>query len=82
LKPEQLDYSLNEYVNNQTNYYPAILSSLLETIAECYEKEPILIVDEYDKIIMDTLNHPESEQIKSFIVNALQSVLKGQTYFE
>jgi hypothetical protein len=31
---------------------------------------------------MDTLNHKESDEIKSFIINALQSSLKGETHFE
>jgi hypothetical protein len=31
---------------------------------------------------MDTLNHPEGDEIKNFIVNALQSVLKGRTSFK
>jgi len=82
LKPEQLDYSLKEYINYPANDSPSILVSLMEVISECYDKEPILIVDEYDKVIMDTLNHPEGEEIKNFIVNALQSTLKGRTYFE
>jgi len=81
LKPERLDYNLKEYVENASDYSPDILGSLLEVIVEQYDKEPILIVDEYDKVIMDTLNYPEGDEIKKFIVNALQSVLKGRTYF-
>ena len=82
LKPEQLDYSLKEYVENAGDYSPDILDSLMGVVAEHYNKGPILIVDEYDKVIMDTLNHPEGENIKAFILNALQSALKCQTYFE
>ena len=73
---------LKEYINNSADYSPDILNFLLKAVSERYDKEPVLIVDEYDKIIMDTLNHPEGEEIKSFIVNALQSALKGQTHFE
>ena len=81
-EPEELKDSLKEYTDDPLNYLPTILDSLLEAVAERYNKEPILLIDEYDKIIMDTLNHPEGDQIKSFIVNALQSALKGQTHFK
>lgn len=78
---EELKGNLKEYCEKPEDYSPDILNSLLKAVAERYNKEPVLIVDEYDKIIMDTLNHPEGDDIKSFIVNALQSALKGQTHF-
>ena len=78
----ELRGNLKEYYDNPANYSPTIISPLLKAIIKRYEKEPILIVDEYDKIIMDTLNHPEGDEIKGFIVNALQSVLKGRTNFK
>ena len=78
----EVGWDLKEYVDDPHDYSPDILNSLLKAIAERYNKEPILIIDEYDKVIMDTLNHPESDEIKSFIVNALQSALKGQTHFK
>ena len=81
-EPGDMKNSLKEYVNDPLNYIPTILNSLLEAIAEHYNKEPVLIVDEYDKVIMDTINHPESDRIKNFMVNALQSALKGQTHFK
>jgi len=78
---DKLGLVLKEYVNSPANYSPDILDSLLEVITKRYGKEPILIVDEYDKVIMDTLNNPEGDEIKGFIVSALQSVLKGRTNF-
>ena len=80
-KTKQLSCDLKEYMENPANYSPHILSSLLEAVSETHQKKPYLIVDEYDKIIMDTLNHKESDEIKGFIVNVLQNVLKGVTYF-
>jgi len=79
---DKLGLVLKEYVSNPDNDSPGVLSYLLESISENYDNEPILIIDEYDKVIMDTLNHPEGNEIKSFIVNALQSALKGQTHFK
>ena len=81
-EPEELKGNLKEYINNTADYSPDILRILLKAIAERYDKEPFLIIDEYDKIIMDTLNHKESDEIKGFIVGALQSALKGETHFE
>ena len=81
-KPEQIDYSLKEYINDSKDYSSSIIASLVEYAAECYNEEPFLIIDEYDKVIMDTLNHPEGSDIKNFIVTALQSTLKGRTYFK
>ena len=80
--PEELDYNLKDYISAPSNYSPYILSSLLEAVSEKYQKQPYLIVDEYDKIIMDTLNYRDGDEIKKFIVNALESVLKGRTHFK
>jgi len=77
----QLEPELDEYFKNPTDYSPNILSLLLKAIGEKYQKEPYLIIDEYDRVITDTLNHREGGEIKAFIVNALQSALKGKTYF-
>jgi hypothetical protein len=79
---EDLRGNLKEYYDNPANYSPTIISPILKAIVKRFAKEPVLIVDEYDKIIMDTLNHPEGDEIKDFIVNALQSVLKGRTNFK
>lgn len=82
IKPELLDYSLKEYTNNPNDYSASILGLLVEAVSECYNEEPFLIIDEYDKVIMDTLSHPIGSDIKNFIVTALQSALKGRTYFK
>jgi len=76
-----LDENLKEYADDPKNYLPSILGPLLKAIGEKYQKEPYLIVDEYDKIIMDTLNHREGDEIKAYVVNILQSALKGETHF-
>ena len=73
---------IRDYINGPDNHSPNILSSLLEAIKKHYQKEPYLIIDEYDKVIMDTLNHREGDEIKAFVVNALQSALKGETHFK
>ncbi|MCL2813110.1 MAG: ATP-binding protein [Oscillospiraceae bacterium] len=79
--PSEIKNNLKEYVDNPFDYSPDILGVLLKAVADHYQKEPFFIVDEYDKVIMDTLNHPEGDAIKNFIVNALQGALKGQTHF-
>ncbi|MCL2160170.1 MAG: AAA family ATPase, partial [Oscillospiraceae bacterium] len=64
-EPHELEYNLKDYVGNREDYSPDILNPLLKAIAEKYQKEPYLIIDEYDKIIMDTLNHREGDEIKA-----------------
>ena len=73
--------NLKEYFDNQANYSPGILNLLLKAIGEKYQKEPYLIIDEYDRVITDTLRHREGDEMKAFIVNALQGALKGETHF-
>jgi len=77
-----LNDNLKEYADNPTNYSPGILNLLLKAIGEKYQREPYLIIDEYDRVIMDTLNHCEGREIKAFILNALLCTLKGETYFK
>ena len=82
LDVQKLSLALREYINDPNNYSASILASLLGSVTKYYGEEPFLIIDEYDKVIMDTLNHPEGSDIKNFIVTALQSALKGTTYFK
>ncbi|MCL2158125.1 MAG: AAA family ATPase, partial [Oscillospiraceae bacterium] len=65
LQPDDIRGNLKDYADNPTSYSPSILNPLLKAIAEKYQKEPYLIIDEYDKIIMDTLNHREGDEIKA-----------------
>ena len=81
-KPEDLKGNLKKYIEDPLDYSPNILGLLLKAIAERCGAEPYLLIDEYDKVIMDTLGHREGGEIKNFIVAALQSALKGQTYFK
>ena len=82
LDVQNLSLAIKEYINDSKDYSASILASLIAFVAKHYGKEPFLIIDEYDKVIMDTLNHPEGDEIKNFIVTALQSTLKGTTYFK
>ncbi|MCL2158211.1 MAG: ATP-binding protein [Oscillospiraceae bacterium] len=79
---QNLSLSLKEYANDPKDYSPSVLGLLIEAVFERYAQEPFLIIDEYDKVIIDTLNDPKGNEIKSFIVTALQSALKGRTHFK
>lgn len=76
LKNSQLSPIVKNYINDINDYGGEILLSVLKEIYRVFGKKPILIIDEYDKPIMDTLDHTESEKIKKFVVTVLQSALK------
>jgi hypothetical protein len=82
LSQENLDYVLREYINDSLDYDPSVLNSLVEVVAKQYGQKPYIIVDEYDKVVMDSINYPEGESIKKFTMAALSCLLKGSVPFE
>ena len=58
------------------------LRSLIENIHEAYGVKPYVIIDEYDKLLMDNLSHSEYEDIRQWLRSVFESALKDNPHLE
>ncbi len=59
-----------------------ILLYLCEAIYKQYKVKPFILIDEYDKILMDNVKSDQYDEIKTFLADLLESGLKGNGYLE
>lgn len=65
------------YPNSQT-----LLKNVCKNIYDTLGLQPIILIDEYDKPMMDSIDSPEFEDIRSFIKSVLSSALKDNPYLK
>jgi len=80
LTPDQYGEVLTDYKNDKTDYDPAILKRLMQVLSEVYGQNPYILIDEYDKPIMDNISHADFARLKEYIVAVMSSALKDNPY--
>jgi hypothetical protein len=82
---EQLAYYLNqsqwpatmvEHLADLDTFYDQLLYDLTQTLHSAYGTEPYLLIDEYDKLLMDAVGTPQFNEVRDFTKSVLLSVLK------
>ena len=58
------------------------LRYLTEAVFKATGKRPYLLIDEYDKLLMDNRKNESYEEIRNFITALFSSALKGNQYLE
>jgi hypothetical protein len=80
LKPEQFGRVLTRYFDNENDYSSTALKELTEVLFNIYGKKAFLLIDEYDKPILDNFNHADFPELKEYIVTLLSSTMKDNPY--
>jgi len=80
LTPDQYGEVLTDYKNDKTDYEPAILKKLMEVLADVYGENPYILIDEYDKPIMDNISRVQLPELKEYITTLFSSALKDNPY--
>jgi len=80
LTPEQYGRVLTRYINDETDYDPSILRELMQVLSEVYGENPYILIDEYDKPIMDNIHRAELPELKEYITTLFSSALKDNPY--
>ncbi|MCL2815900.1 MAG: AAA family ATPase, partial [Oscillospiraceae bacterium] len=76
LKEEQINSELLDYFNDKNNYAARALLDLTVNLYSVYGVKPYIIIDEYDKPIMDNIHSPELPEFKKWITNIFGSAMK------
>jgi len=76
LKKEEIDYTLTNYFENKNNHNTNALLNLTQNLYSVYGAKSYILIDEYDKILMDNVYSAEYENIRKWITEVFESVLK------
>jgi hypothetical protein len=76
LKKEEINYTLTNYFDDKNNYNTNALLNLTHNLHVVYGVKPYVLIDEYDKILMDNVYSAEYENIRRWITEVFESALK------
>ena len=76
LKEEQIDLKLSSYFTEKDNDTTGALLDLTKNLYSVYGVKPYIIIDEYDKPVMDNIHSPELDEFKKWITDIFGSALK------
>ena len=84
-KPEEMDdycKDLYDTLTNNAGFASSALKLLTEIAFEITGKRSYLLIDEYDKFLMDNYKTDAYDEIRRFITTLFSSALKGNQYLE
>jgi len=81
LKEEQFNSALIDYFNNNHDTAGALLD-LTKNLHEIYGVKPYILIDEYDKILMDNVYSAEYENLRGWITDIFDAALKDNHSLE
>lgn len=80
LQPEQFSDEVEQALTPPYSTVRTLLKSACKNLYDIYNIQPIILIDEYDKPVMDTANTDEFEAVRDFVKAVLSSALKDNQY--
>jgi len=80
LEPGQFGRILSRYLNDENDYSPTIIRELTEVLFGVYGKKSMVLIDEYDKPVLDNMDYADFAQLKTYLVALLSSSMKDNPY--
>ena len=77
----QIDSWVSRYFNMDVDD-PGILRSLTKNFHEIYGIKPYILIDEYDKLLLDNISSSEYETIRQWLKSVFESALKDNPHLE
>ena len=82
LEEEQLHSVLADYFNNEDNHTTGALMDLTRNLNAVYKKRVYILIDEYDKILMENIYSGEYEHLRIWVTEVFESALKDNESLE
>jgi len=82
LKKEEFDYKLSAYFDVEEDYNANALMFLTKNLHEVYGVKPYILIDEYDKMLMDNVYSAEYENLRVWITDIFDAALKDNYSLE
>ncbi|MDR2580308.1 MAG: ATP-binding protein [Fibromonadaceae bacterium] len=71
---------VKDFITNKKNVQVMGIRYILQNISEVYGKNPVVLIDEYDKILMDNIKSKEYENLRNYISGVFNSGFKDNPY--
>jgi hypothetical protein len=78
----EMNRALQSYLNDKDDYDTSATVSLCESLYTKYGVKPYILIDEYDKILIDNIHNEEYEKLRVWITEIFESCLKGNDYLK
>ncbi|MDR2580441.1 MAG: AAA family ATPase, partial [Fibromonadaceae bacterium] len=82
LNPKQYTEQIKRIVENENNEKEENLYSLTENLHLAYGVKPVILIDEYDRLLMDCLHRSDYEEIRNYISQVFEFAFKGNPHIE
>ena len=82
LQKEKTDYALNNYFDVKEDYDTSALLYLTQNLHAAYGAKPYILIDEYDKALMDNVYFSEYENLRRWITDIFDAALKDNHSLE
>jgi len=76
LKKEDINYKLTDYFDSREDFDTGALLYLTQNLCAVYGVKPYILIDEYDKILMDNVYSAEYENLRRWITEVFEAALK------
>ncbi|MDR2999748.1 MAG: AAA family ATPase, partial [Fibromonadaceae bacterium] len=82
LLPEQYTKPVKEIIRNKKSDDEENLHLLIENLHLALGVKPIILIDEYDRLLMNSLHKPDYEKIKNYISEVFEFAFKDSSHIE
>ncbi|MDR3000193.1 MAG: ATP-binding protein [Fibromonadaceae bacterium] len=82
LKPEQYTKQVKRIVDNESDENARNLRILTENLHLALGVKPIILIDEYDRLLMDCLHEPNYEKIRNYLSLIFEFAFKDNPHIE
>ncbi|MDR3002510.1 MAG: AAA family ATPase, partial [Fibromonadaceae bacterium] len=79
---EKWNHFVKQFIEDNDDTQVMSIRYILENISEVYEKKPIVLIDEYDKIFMDNIHSKEYENVQAYMSDVFNSGFKDNPYLK
>jgi Protein of unknown function (DUF1703)./Predicted AAA-ATPase. len=76
MQKEEIHYTLINHFDDKENYDANALLYLTQNLHAVYGLKPYILIDEYDKILMDNVYSSEYENLRRWITEVFEAALK------
>jgi hypothetical protein len=77
---EKLSGNVKSFIANKNDSQTLNISYILQNISEVYGKNPVVLIDEYDKIFIDNIQHKEYENLRKYMAGIFAAGFKDNPY--
>jgi hypothetical protein len=82
LNPEQYTKQIKKMVENDNNEKEINLRLLTENLHLALGVKPVILIDEYDRLLMDCLHKPNYEEIRNYLSLVFEFAFKDNPHIE